>query len=83
MDQELKQYLEGMEERINANTDTRFGRIETNLTARFERFEATLLTAFQRPDRSTRGVSTLAMGFEERLASVEERVTELERKRAS
>jgi hypothetical protein len=72
MDQELKQYLEAMEDRLNA---------------RIEKVETNLLTAFHGWGRSmeirVRGVSTMATGFDERLALVEERVSELERKKAS
>jgi hypothetical protein len=76
MDQELKQYLEAMEGRINAHVDTRVEKVETNL-----------LTAFHGWARSmeirVRGVSTMATGFDERLALAEERISELERKKAS
>jgi hypothetical protein len=72
MDPELKQYLEAMEDRLN----TRVEKVETNL-----------LTAFHGWARSmeirVRGVSTVTTGFDERLAHVEERVSELERKKAS
>ncbi len=85
MDPELKQFLDSHFARI----DQRFARIldETaeggrnlktmvdRLLARIDKFEATLLKAFAgRP---------CPMSFEERLSSVERRITELERKRAS
>jgi len=85
MDLELRQYLDAKFARI----DQRFARIvdeapaggptlETmgdRLMARIDKFEATLLNAFRGGARP--------MGFEERLALVEQRISELERKRAS
>jgi hypothetical protein len=72
MDQELKQYLEAMEGRTNA---------------RIEKAETNLLTAFHGWARSmeirVRSVSTMTAGFDERLALAEERISELERKKAS
>jgi hypothetical protein len=72
MDQELKQYLEAMESRTNA---------------RIEKAETNLLTAFHGWARSmeirVRSVSTITAGFDERLALAEERISELERKKAS
>jgi hypothetical protein len=76
MDQELKQYLEAMELRINGHIDVRVEKTETSL-----------LTAFHGWARSmeirVRGVSTMTIGYDERLALVEERISELERKKAS
>jgi hypothetical protein len=70
MDNELKQYLEAMEKRL-----------ETSI----EKSETNLLTAFHGWARAmeirVRGVSGISTGFDERLALVEERVSELERKK--
>jgi hypothetical protein len=75
-DAELKQYLDG-----------RFDGLEARLNARIEQSETSLLTAFHGWARSmeirVRGVSSVAMGFDERLALAEERIAELERKKAS
>jgi len=72
MDEELKKYLEAMERRIDS---------------RIEKSETNLLTAFHGWARAmeirVRGVSTISTGFDERLALVEERVSELERKKPS
>lgn len=70
MDEELKRHLEAMEKRMDA---------------RIEKSETNLLTAFHGWARAmeirVRGVSGMATGFDERLALVEERVSELERKK--
>jgi hypothetical protein len=80
MDQELKSYLEAMEERLAH-------RLEVNLAERIEKSENNLLRAFHGWARSmeirVRGVSGVAVGFEERLSLVEERVSEVERRQAS
>jgi hypothetical protein len=72
MDQELKQYLEAM---------------ETRLEARIEKVETSLLGAFYgwaRPmEIRVNGMTSTVMGFDERLALAEQRISELERKRAS
>jgi hypothetical protein len=97
MDQELKQYLESMESRINGRfgvIDARFDAMETNaeametrINARIEKTETNLLTAFHSWARSmeirVRSASGSVTAFDERLAHVEERVSELERRRAS
>jgi hypothetical protein len=109
MENDLKQYLEAMESRINAHVDVRvdsmeqriyahvdarFGVVETNaesmetrINGRIEKTETNLLTAFHGWSRSmeirVRSVSGMVTGFDERLAHVEERVSELERRRAS
>ncbi|HTA46418.1 MAG TPA: hypothetical protein VK789_28440 [Bryobacteraceae bacterium] len=71
MDNELKEYLDAMEARINAN---------------IERVETKLLTAFHgwsRPyEIRARGVSTAVNSFDERLGLVEERLSAIERKQA-
>ena len=79
MDQELKQYLEAMEARTAA--------MERRLEARIEKVETNLLSAFHGWARGmeirVRGVSGMATGFDERLALAEERISELERRKAS
>jgi hypothetical protein len=72
MDAELRTYLEAMEERVNS---------------RIEKSETNLLTAFHGWARAmeirVRGVSTMAIGYDERLAMVEERLSELERRKSA
>jgi len=71
MDQELKQYLEAMENRLNA---------------RVEKTETNLLTAFHgwgSMEIRVRGVSGMTSGFDERLALAEERISELARRKSS
>ena len=72
MDPDLKAYLVAMEERLNA---------------RIEKTETNLLTAFHGWARAmeirVRGVSTMSTGYDERLALVEERLSELERRRSA
>jgi len=70
MDDELKEYLEAMEHRI----DTRIEKSETNLLTAFHSWARAM-------EIRVRGVSGVATGFDERLALVEERVSELERKK--
>lgn len=76
MDQELKQYL-----------DKRFEELEARLGARIEKTETNLLTAFHgwaRPMELRVGnMTTIVMGFEERMTLAEQRISQLERKRAS
>lgn len=84
MDQDLKQYLDDNFARI----DERFAEIETRFTlveSRIEQTETRLLTAFHgwaRPmEVRVNGMTSLVMGFDERLALAEQRISELERKR--
>jgi hypothetical protein len=70
MDEELKQYLEAMEKRVN----TRIEKSETNLLSAFHGWARAM-------EIRVRGVSGMATGFDERLALVEERVSDLERKK--
>jgi hypothetical protein len=74
MDNELRSHLDAME-----------ARLLTHIDARIEKSETNLLTAFHGWARAmeirVRGVSGMATGFDERLALVEERVSELERKK--
>jgi hypothetical protein len=74
MDDELRKELLDMEARITARIDQRCEQVETKL-----------LTAFHGWARSmeirVRGLSTASMGFDERLAVAEERISELERRK--
>jgi hypothetical protein len=72
MDEELKKYLQAMEQRI----DTRIENSETNLLTAFHGWARAM-------EIRVRGVSGIATGVDERLALVEERVSELERKKQS
>jgi hypothetical protein len=83
MDQELKQYLDSNFARI----DERFLELEARLEARIEKTETNLLTAFHgwaRPMELRVGnMTTIVMGFEERITLAEQRISQLERKRPS
>ena len=86
MDQELKQYLDANFARIDerfVSVDDRFADMEK----RIEKVETNLLGAFYgwaRPmEVRVQGISTMILGFDERLALAEQRISELERKRAS
>jgi hypothetical protein len=92
MDNELKQYLVEMEERLGTRVerleqrvDARFESLEERVNARIEKVETNLLTAFHGWARAmeirVRGVASVASGFDERLALAEERISELERRR--
>jgi len=86
MDQELKQYLDAnfarMDERF-AGVDERFGDVEK----RIEKVETNLLSGlfgWARPmEIRVNGMTSTVMGFDERLALAEQRISELERKRPS
>jgi hypothetical protein len=86
MDQELKQYLDSNFARM----DERFGTADekfVDLEKRIEKVETSLLGAFYgwaRPmEIRVNGMTSTVMGFDERLALAEQRISELERKRAS
>jgi hypothetical protein len=86
MDQELKQYLDANFARIDerfVSVDDRFADMEK----RIEKVETNLLGAFYgwaRPmEIRVNGMTSTVMGFDERLALAEQRISELERKRAS
>jgi DNA repair exonuclease SbcCD ATPase subunit len=92
MDNELKQHLDEMEERLNARAEALEERLnaraevlEERLDTRIEKVETNLLTAFHGWARAmeirVRGVAGITTGFDERLALAEERISELERKR--
>jgi hypothetical protein len=79
MDQELKQYLDASFARI----DERFAEVDQCI----EKVETSVLGAFYgwaRPmEIRVDGMTKTAMGFDERLALAERRISELERRRAS
>ncbi len=83
MDQDLKEYLDANFARI----DGRFAEIEKDIISRVEKVETSLLGAFYgwaRPmEIRVDGMTKTVMGFDERLALAERRISELERKRAS
>jgi hypothetical protein len=98
MDEDLKQYLMGMEHRIDKRfgeielrIDQRFGdmeqRIDQRITQRCEEVETKLLSAFHGWARTmeirSRCTSTVVNGFDERLSHLEDRVSEIERKQAN
>jgi hypothetical protein len=76
MDQDLKEYLDGMESRIIATCATKED---------LERVETKLLTAFYdwaRPmELRVSGVTNAVHAFDERLTLMERRIFELERRR--
>jgi hypothetical protein len=61
--------------------------MDEDITARIERFEATMLEAFRDlacpKDVRDPSVAAMLQGFYERRARAEQRISELERKRAS
>jgi hypothetical protein len=83
MDQELKQYLDAR----FAEVDRRAEATEKDLAARIEKVETSLLGAFYgwaRPmEIRVDGMTKTVMGFDERLALAERRISDLERRRAS
>lgn len=83
MDQELKEYLDSR----FAEVDRRAEAMEARIDARIEKVETNLLGAFYgwaRPmEIRVNGMTSTVMGFDERLALAEQRISELERKRAS
>jgi hypothetical protein len=90
MDNDLKQYLDENFARIDerlADIDEKFETLKTRLNERIEKTETNLLTAFHgwaRPmEIRVHGVATMVLGFEERMALAEQRISELERRKAS
>jgi hypothetical protein len=80
-----------LEDRLVARIETRIGKSEAAMEVRIaelvEKSENNLLRAFHGWARAmeirVRGVSSVAVGFEERLSMVEERISEVERRKAS
>lgn len=70
-----------------AQIDEKFAGVERRLEARIEKVETSLLGAFYgwaRPmEIRVNGMTSTVMGFDERLALAEQRISELERRRAS
>ena len=97
MDQELKQYLDAnfarIEERFSsidqrfAEMERRAEALEESLLARIEKTETNLLGAFYgwaRPmEVRVQSVSTMVLGFDQRLGMAEQRISELERRKPS
>jgi hypothetical protein len=94
MDEELKRHLADMEARmviiLKGQADELKGQadeLKSHVDDRCEKVETNLLAAFHGWARSmeirVRGVSGVTMGFDERLALAEERISDLERKKAS
>jgi hypothetical protein len=97
MDDDLKHYLDQNFARIDerfAEIDTRFDRvdarfvqIESCVCDRLMQMETNVIAAFRRSTKSrefpVNGVITMVLGFEERLALAEQRISELERRKAS
>jgi len=86
MDQELKEYLDANFARIDerfVSVNQKFAEVEQ----RIEKVETSLLAAFYgwaRPmEIRVSGMTKTVMGFDERLALAEQRISELERKRVS
>ncbi len=82
--------IDGRFERIDerfAEVDRRAEALEERLIGRIEKVETSLLGAFYgwaRPmEIRVNGMTSTVMGFDERLALAEQRISELERKRAS
>ena len=93
MDQDLKEYLDANFARIDerfVSVDERFAEVNerfADVEKRIEKVETNLLGAFYgwaRPmEIRVDGMTKTVMGFDERLALAERRISELERKRAS
>jgi len=83
MDEELKQNLDSNFARVGE----KFAEVERRLEARIEKVETSLLGAFFGWDRPmeirVNGMTSTVMGFNERLALAEQRISELERRRVS
>ncbi len=66
-----------------AQLDARISQLDSSIAGRLESLETKLLTAFHDWARTyevrVRGMSSLVVGFDERLSLVEERVARLER----
>jgi hypothetical protein len=81
MDQELKSYLEAMETRLREHTEI----VETRLGEHTEMVETRLLSEFWKWARSSdikaRQHTNHIGSIDERLIAVEERLSELERRR--
>jgi hypothetical protein len=98
MDQDLKNYLDAkfgevdtkfaeLEDRLLLRIEKSEAAMEVRMAELIEKSENNLLRAFHGWARAmeirVRGVSSVAVGFEERLSMVEERISEVERRKAS
>jgi hypothetical protein len=85
MDQELKQYLDARFAELATRSELKA--LEEHLNTLVEKTETNLLGAFYgwaRPmEIRVDGMTKTVMGFDERLALAERRISELERKRPS
>jgi len=72
MDEELRQHMDAMETRLRADIE----KSETNLPRAFHGCSRAL-------EIRVRGAATSVAGFDERLALAEERISDLERRKAS
>jgi hypothetical protein len=76
MDEDLKQYLDGMEARMKAHATAESERTETKLLRAFHGWARTM-------EIRVRGASQAVAGFDERLGFAEERIGDLERGKRS
>jgi hypothetical protein len=95
MDEDLKQHLEGMEERIvervtqrvEGRIDAAEDRMKAHMSKQCETVETKLLTEFQKwgrtSDMRTRQALTNAELLGERMLAVEDRISALERQRSA
>jgi tetrahydromethanopterin S-methyltransferase subunit G len=79
----LKSFAEHIDHRFEG-VDKRITEVQEELEQRIEKSETSLLTAFHQWSRThelrSRAVTTAVVGFDERLALVEDRLAEVERK---
>jgi len=88
MEERLATRIEQRVEQSGAALEDRLmQRMEVRMAELIEKSENNLLRAFHGQARSmeirVRGVSGVAVGFEERVSMVEERISEVERRKAS
>ncbi len=76
MDEDLKAYLETMQADLKAHMSRECEKVETNLLRAFHGWSRSM-------EIRVRGASTSVVGFDERLALAEDRISELERRKAS
>ena len=87
MDDELKQFLTALEARLEGKIDASEERLKAYVDQRSEKIETKLLSSFHGWSRSmeirVRSTSATVAAFDERLAVAEERISKLERHKAS
>lgn len=76
MDPELKAYLDDMKGELRAHVSEECYKVETKLLHAFHGWARAM-------EIRVRGIGGLTIGFDERLTMIEERVGELERRKAS